>query len=53
MSSAPYLGPSMGRLQELGVADEIDMELLKESNIRRVLEKYPSSVIRRNQRKPS
>lgn len=33
-------GPSMGRLQELGVADQVelvDMELLEESNIRRVL----------------
>jgi GDPmannose 4,6-dehydratase len=34
-------GPSMGRLQELGIAGDVelvDMELLEESNIRRVLQ---------------
>jgi GDPmannose 4,6-dehydratase len=41
-------GPSMGRLQELGVAGEVelvDMELLEESNIRRVLQKLKPDEI--------
>jgi GDPmannose 4,6-dehydratase len=41
-------GPSMGRLQELGVAgavELVDMELLEESNIRRVLQKLKPDEI--------
>ena len=41
-------GPSMGRLRELGVADAVelvDMELLEESNVRRVLEKLKPDEI--------
>ena len=41
-------GPSMGRLQELGIAGDVelvDMELLEESNIRRVLQKLKPDEI--------